>query len=239
MHRHATLCNAVAVPHGADPTITVIRNTRKPVIGDRIIDDQHQPGRLVRGGASVALRRHVPANLPAFQRWYATPEIARLLRHDLAPMGERASRSYFNTLILPMSAQGTCWAIHLVANDRLIGTTALTEISRHRGSGLFRIVIGEADAWGHGYGTEATRLVCEEAFTRLELRQVNLEVFAHNPRAIATYQRVGFVETGSHVEVVREQGVELHVQEMALDKTRYDDRGGFASRRPIYPPSTS
>ena len=205
---------------------------RRP--GDRPIDDRHQLGELIRAGTLVALRRHVPANLPAFQRWYANPEIARLLRHDLSPMSERASRSYFETLILPMSAQGTCWAIHLSDGDRLLGTTALTEVSHQRGSGLFRIVIGEPDGWGHGYGTEATRLVCEEAFSRLELRRINLEVFAHNRRAIATYERVGFVRTGLHAEYVRGQGIDLHVHEMVIDKARFDDLGVFASRQPAY-----
>lgn len=217
-------------------TIAATRGPANRRPGDRPIDDRYHPGELVRAGSLVALRRHVPANRPAFQRWYANPEIARLLRHDLAPLSERASRSYFDTLILPMSAQGTCWAIHLTDGDRLLGTTALTEVSRRRGSGLFRIVIGEPDSWGHGYGTEATRLVCEDAFSRLGLRRVDLEVFAHNRRAIATYERVGFVETGSHVEYVRGQGIDLHVHEMVLDRARYDDLGVFASRQPAYQP---
>ncbi len=181
---------------------------------------------LVRAGELVDLRRHVPANRDAFQRWYADPEIAELLRHDQEPLNEIQSRSYFETFILPLSARGMCWAIHEHATGRLLGTTAITDVTSRRGVGrsaLFRIVIGEKDAWGHGYGTEATKLVMEESFDELDLDEVRLEVFRHNPRAIAAYRRVGFEVTGEHVEWVGRRRVELHVVEMALSADAFWD----------------
>ena len=192
-------------------------------------------GARIRAGRLVELRRHVPSNLTSFQRWYADPDIAAMLRHDLSPLNARQSQSYFETLILPLSARGFCWAIVERANGRLIGTTALTEVNQRARSALFRIVIGERDVWGQGLGTEATRLVCEEAFAAHRLRQVRLEVFAHNPRAIATYRRVGFRETGEHVEHVRDRGVDLHVRAMVLDRAEYDQLGVFSSVEPPYP----
>jgi RimJ/RimL family protein N-acetyltransferase len=179
-------------------------------------------GEIVREGSLVQLRSHVVANRPAFQRWYADEEIARLLRHDQRPLNEIQSRSYFDTIIMPLSARAMCFAIHEAATGRLIGTTALTDVqgSDYR-SALFRIVIGEKDCWGLGYGTEATLLVVEEAFRRHGLNEVRLEVFRHNARALATYRRVGFRETGSHVEFVGRDRFELHVTEMALDRDDY------------------
>ncbi len=38
-------------------------------------------------------------------------------------------------------------------------------------------MIGEKDCWNKGYGTEATRLVMQEAFETLGLGEVRLEVF--------------------------------------------------------------
>lgn len=176
-------------------------------------------GALVREGQSVRLRRHVPANRAAFQRWYADPEIAYLLRHDLTPLSDRQSRGYFDTIILPLSLQGYCFAIHTIEDDTLIGTTALiVEGPEAPQSGLFRIVIGEKWAWEHGYGTEATRLVVDEAFETLGLNEVQLEVFRHNPRAIAAYKKVGFERTGSHTEFIPPDGTPLHVVEMAIQK---------------------
>lgn len=194
---------------------------------ERIVDEQAvmNPGArngvtgdLVREGQLVRLRSHIPANRAAFQRWYADEEIARLLRHDQEPLNEIQSRGYFDTIILPLSARGLCYAVHEASTDRLIGTTALTDVSSASTSALFRIVIGEKDCWGRGYGTEATRLVVAEAFEHHGLRQVRLEVFKHNPRAIAAYQRVGFRQTGEHVELVGSPRTELHVIEMVLDR---------------------
>jgi RimJ/RimL family protein N-acetyltransferase len=180
-------------------------------------------GDLVREGRLVCLRRHVPANREPFQRWYADEEIARLLRHDQRPLTDIQSRGYFDNLILPMSARGLCYAIHETATQRLVGTTALTDLEGSAvRSAYFRIVIGERECWGRGYGTEATRLVMREAFERHGIDCVRLEVFRHNPRAIRVYEQVGFVETGEHVEFVGRERWELHVVEMELRRQAFE-----------------
>ena len=180
-------------------------------------------GRIVRAGRLVDLRVHIPDGRAAFQRWYADPEIAVLLRHDQEPLSAENSRSYFDTIILPSSAHGLCFAIHDAATGLLIGTTALTDLEGNppRRS-FFRIVIGEKASWGGGRGTEATDLMMGYAFGQVGLEAVRLEVFAHNPRAIAAYARVGFERTGSHVEWVGHDKRELHVLEMALPRGRWE-----------------
>ncbi|MFT4039032.1 MAG: GNAT family protein [Thermomicrobiales bacterium] len=197
---------------------------------DDLDDDEEEPeyGSLVRKGEQVTLRQHVPLNREAFQRWYADPEIANLLRHDLEPLTDWQSRGYFDSFILPSSARGTCFAIHTRKGKRLIGTTAVTDMSRSGGvaSALFRIVIGEKEVWGQGYGTEATRLVMDEAFESLSLDEVRLEVFSHNQRAIAAYERVGFVVTGEHVEWVARRQTELRVIEMRLNRADFLEASG-------------
>jgi RimJ/RimL family protein N-acetyltransferase len=189
----------------------------KPDI-DEDDEEERTKGHLVRKGRLVSLRTHVPANREAFQRWYADPEIASLLRHDLEPLTSIQSRGYFNTFILPSSARGLCFAIHERRTGRLIGTTALTDRERRKDSesALFRIVIGEKDCWNKGYGTEATRLVMQEAFETLGLGEVRLEVFHHNERAVAAYTKVGFKITGEHVEWISRRKTELRVIEMRL-----------------------
>jgi RimJ/RimL family protein N-acetyltransferase len=201
------------------------------------LDDRgRERGPLVRKGRLVSLRTHVPANREAFQRWYADREIAELLRHDLEPLTPAQSRGYFETFILPSSARGTCFAIHERKSKRLVGTTALTDrVSGRNGiSALFRIVIGEKEVWGRGYGTEATRLMAEEAFDSMGLNEIRLEVFNHNVRAIAAYARVGFEVTGDHVEWVPRRKTELRVIEMRLSRDAFlanDDGDSDDSQR--------
>jgi RimJ/RimL family protein N-acetyltransferase len=199
-----------------------------PDLDEELEDEDRERGVLVRKGQLVALRTHVSANREAFQRWYGDPEIAELLRHDLEPLNEIQSRGYFDTFILPSSARGMCFAIHERRSKRLIGTTALTDrtTTKNGVSALFRIVIGEKDAWGRGYGTEATRLVMAEAFESLGLSEVRLEVFGHNARAIATYERVGFDVVGEHVEWVPRRKVDLRVIEMRLTRGAFEATAG-------------
>lgn len=176
------------------------------------------PGPLVREGVQVDLRRHVPGDRETFVSWYQDAEIAEMLRHDLAPLATNQARSYFDSVILPASARGTCWAIFEHGTDRLVGSTALVDIDPANGASLFRLVIGEKETWGRGYGTEATHLVLAEAFLRLNLDQVNLEVFTHNPRARRAYARVGFQETGQHVEWVARARRQIHVLHMSIGR---------------------
>jgi RimJ/RimL family protein N-acetyltransferase len=199
---------------------------RVPDVESTQDDEDRERGTLVRKGRLVTLRTHVAANRDAFQRWYADEEIAGLLRHDLEPLSWAQSKVYFDTFILPASARGICFAIHERKTKRLIGTTALTDRLRGRDgdSALFRIVIGEKDLWGNGYGTEATRLVAEEAFSTMGLGEVRLEVFRHNERAIGAYRRVGFEVSGEHVEWVSRRRTELHVVEMRLTREAFSAR---------------
>ena len=139
-------------------------------------------------------------------------------------LGAAQARSYFDSIILPASANGTCWAIYEHGTDRLVGSTALVDIDAAGGSSLFRLVIGEKDAWGRGFGTEATDLVLAEAFLRLGLDRVNLEVFRHNPRAQRAYARVGFRETGHHLEWVARARRQIHVLHMSVARNAWLDR---------------
>ena len=153
-------------------------------------------------------------------RWYQDPDIAELLRHDLEPLTRAQARGYFDTIVLPASARGTAWAIHDRASGNLIGSTAVTEIDERAGTCLFRIVIGEKQAWGHGFGTDAIRLVVAEAFESLNLRVVKLEVFEHNLRARRAYARVGFRETGRQVEWTRRRRVDVIAMELDRETWR-------------------
>jgi RimJ/RimL family protein N-acetyltransferase len=171
---------------------------------------------LVRAGRLVELRRHTEANREPFIRWYADAEIARLLRHDLEPLDRREATSYFNNIIMPLSRRGQCWAIHRHDTGALIGTAAVTDINAVRETCLYRIVIGEKDTWGHGFGTEATRLVAAEVFATLPVTRFRLEVFAHNERACRAYQRVGFRAYDRYDEPVRGKDVTLDIIAMEL-----------------------
>jgi RimJ/RimL family protein N-acetyltransferase len=97
-------------------------------------------------------------------------------------------------------------AIHVAESDRLIGSCAFSQLDGDNGSAMFHITIGEKDTWGRGYGTEATALMLEHAFTALGLHRVALSVFEFNERAIRAYRRCGFSVEGRAREAIWRDG---------------------------------
>jgi RimJ/RimL family protein N-acetyltransferase len=155
-------------------------------------------------GSRVVLRRHAPENLEAFRRWYSDPEIARLARYQEAPMRAEEIERFFTARVVGPDA--LAMAIHERGSDRLVGTCAFSQLDGDNGSALYHITIGEKDAWGRGFGTEATRLMLEHAFGPLGLHRIALFVFEFNERAIRTYQRCGFVIEGRARESIFRDG---------------------------------
>jgi len=155
-------------------------------------------------GRLVTLRRHAPQNVAAFRRWYADPEIARLARYQQAPMRPEEIDRFFAARVV--GPEAVAMAVHERSTDRLIGTCAFSQLDGDNGSALFHITIGESDAWGRGYGTEATQLMVDHAFGTLGLHRIALFVFEFNERAIRAYRRVGFVVEGRSRESVWRDG---------------------------------
>ena len=146
----------------------------------------------------------MPANLRAFQRWYSDPEVARLTRYQDGPMRREEIERFFASRVV--GTDSLALAVHERATDRLIGTCAFSQLDGENGSAMYHITIGEKDAWGMGYGTEATRLMLEHAFNTLRLHRVALAVFEFNERAIRSYRSCGFVIEGRAREAIWRDG---------------------------------
>jgi RimJ/RimL family protein N-acetyltransferase len=155
-------------------------------------------------GSQVVLRRHVPENLTAFRRWYADREIARLARYQETPMRTEEIERFFTARVV--GPEALAMAVHLRATDRLIGTCAFSQLDADNGSALYHITIGESDAWGKGYGTEATQLMLDHAFGAMGLHRIALFVFEFNERAVRAYKRCGFVIEGRARESIWRDG---------------------------------
>ena len=155
-------------------------------------------------GSRVVLRRHVPGNIAAFLRWYADPEIARLARYQATPMRAEEIERFFAARVV--GPEALAMAVHDKATDRLVGTCAFSQLDGENGSALYHITIGESDAWGQGYGTEATQLMLDHAFGTLGLHRIALYVFEFNERAIRAYKRCGFVVEGRSRESIWRDG---------------------------------
>lgn len=96
--------------------------------------------------------------------------------------------------------------IRTLADDRLIGFTALWDFAWNHGDCFVSIGIGDPAYRGKGYGAEAMKLTLRYAFTELNLRRVTLFVFEYNQRAIRSYEKAGFVREGEIREAMLRDG---------------------------------
>lgn len=133
-------------------------------------------------------------------RWGTRPETRRLIdsRDPIRLDQEEAWLRRFRP------EQVLTLVIVLREGQRPIGCVSLSAFAdEHADLG---ITLGEPDCWGHGYGSEATALMLDHAFDGLGLHRVGLGVFVTNPRAIACYEKLGFVREALLREAVRQDG---------------------------------
>jgi RimJ/RimL family protein N-acetyltransferase len=178
-------------------------------------------------GRLVTLRRHVSDNVDAFRRWYADPEIARLARYQQTPMRPDEIERFFAARVV--GPEALAMAIHERSTGRLVGTCAFSQLDGENGSALYHITIGERDAWGHGYGTEATRLMVDHAFGVLGLHRIALFVFEFNERAIRAYRRCGFTIEGRSRESIWRDGRWWDELAMSILESDWRRTGGSAA----------
>ena len=157
---------------------------------------------LVLVGELVALGPAHRGLMPLLWKWENDLELSLLTgdpARPLTPEGIEAVYERFSKA----GPEGTGFAIYERTTLRPIGTAGLFSINSAHRTAELGIGIGEHDRWGRGYGTEATRLVLDYAFTMLGLNNVMLRVFSYNERAIRAYKRAGFQEIGRRREAQR------------------------------------
>ena len=105
-----------------------------------------------------------------------------------------------------------------------IGSVYLRDIDTIHQKAEFGIFIGDDAVRGKGYGTQATFLILQYAFEKLELNKVTLRVFAKNQRAIHCYKKVGFIEDGRFRDDVYIDGEFHDMVFMSILKKEWESR---------------
>lgn len=75
-----------------------------------------------------------------------------------------------------------------------VGSVYLRDIDENHHKAEYGIFIGEKDALGKGFGTQAARLMIGYGFEELNLHKLMLRVLAENLPARKSYEKAGFVE---------------------------------------------
>ncbi|WP_420011450.1 GNAT family N-acetyltransferase [Tateyamaria sp.] len=155
----------------------------------------HQKPRLE--GGNIVLRDAGPLDVQARFALGNTPEIQAMFGADpkaVRDITPEAAEAWVQAHIDDPHA----WIIE--ADGKLVGGVRLHTLNYSDKRAQIAIGIVDADALGKGLGTRAMRLLAAHAFDTLGLHRLGCRVLAFNTRAIAAYEKVGFVVEGRERE---------------------------------------
>jgi diamine N-acetyltransferase len=137
-------------------------------------------------------------HIPLYLRWLNDFGTTRTLGAPLRPMTLEQETAWYEQAAVDDDRTG--FTIYERATGRPVGNCGLHEVDLANRRTVVGIMIGEPDARGRGYGTEAMRLLLDYAFTVLGLHSVMLTVFEYNGAGRRCYEKVGFREMGRRRE---------------------------------------
>ncbi len=153
--------------------------------------DYDKPAFLI--GERVYLRPLEKEDLVHVRRWSNDPDIRRLTG-EVMPMSQARAEEWYDRV---RSDPDRVWFIvALRADNRPIGEAGLLRIFYPWRTTDLSLVLGEKDAWGKGYGTEAILLLLDYAFGYLGLHRVSVGVVGFNEPALRFYEQIGFKREG-------------------------------------------
>jgi len=142
-------------------------------------------------GAQVYLRPLERDDLnDRYLGWLNDPDVTKYLESGIFPTTMQDLEAYYQQTT--GSRNQVIFAIVDSQSDQHIGNVKLGPIHWIHRSATFGILIGDARFWGKGIGLEATRLAVEYGFQKLNLRRIDLGVFAGHESAISCYEKAGF-----------------------------------------------
>jgi RimJ/RimL family protein N-acetyltransferase len=160
-------------------------------------------------GKNVGLSVMLAEDVPTIARWNQDLEFtARIGTPGEAHTLEMRQEVYERNS--GIKADKVEFAVIELGTGRLVGFCGIHDITRALVATIF-VGIGEASVRRKGFGTEATRLICEYGFFFRNLHSIKVEVHEYNSAARRVYERLGFKTVG------RLRGANL------LNNRRYDE----------------
>jgi ribosomal-protein-alanine N-acetyltransferase len=126
--------------------------------------------------------------------WLNDPAVTRYTETGIFPSTAEDLDNYYRSV--SGSKSDVMLAVLDKKSGRHIGNVKLGPIHWVHRRATFGILIGEKEFWGKGVGLDATRLMVEYGFQRLNLHRIDLGVFAEHEAAVRCYEQAGFKVEG-------------------------------------------
>jgi UDP-4-amino-4,6-dideoxy-N-acetyl-beta-L-altrosamine N-acetyltransferase len=165
-------------------------------------------------GKTTRLRALERSDLPNVVQWFNDPRV----RENLAmyqPVSLAREERWFEALLNSKTELVLLIEALEERGATPVGTLGLHDIDWKNRHCKVGIAITPTH-WDRGYGTDAMRTALNHAFLELGLHRVELEVYTSNPRAIRSYEKLGFTSEGIRRQVRFRHGSFIDVVVMSV-----------------------
>jgi RimJ/RimL family protein N-acetyltransferase len=182
-------------------------------------------------GMNVRLRPIAREDLESLRRWMDDSEVMRFWVDPEPLVSEQSFESDLHGRFAQFDSAG-----YFIIEDptgSAIGRIEFERLSLLERSTEVMILIGENDARGKGYGTDAMTTLLRYLFYQRDLHRVSLTVLSENIPAIKSYERVGFVKEGTLREDIYFDGKTHDQFIMSILRDEFDQKwsNGQASEK--------
>jgi RimJ/RimL family protein N-acetyltransferase len=179
-------------------------------------------------GDSIYLRQVVRDDAENYYQWLNDQETTKYMQRGIYPTCVEDCRKYVESMqskdcmhlaIIRKREKltGTFADILKDLSEKHIGNIALLNIHPTFRSAEISIILGECR--GHGYGTEAIRLLVDHAFTRRNLNRLQAGMVTKNGGSQGAFMNAGFQQEGILRQVYYCDGEYQDVQIMSILKS--------------------
>ncbi len=142
-------------------------------------------------GQDIYLRLMTEEDTDNIIKWRNTDFVRRNFIYQ-KPFTRQGHENWIETMI--KAGKAVQFIICRKSDDEPVGSVYLRDIDRTHKKAEYGIFIGEKEALGKGYGTQAAKLMIDYAFHKAGLHKLMLRVLAENGQARRSYEKAGFVE---------------------------------------------
>lgn len=172
-------------------------------------------------GRLVRLRAVESDELETWRDWINRADVMDDMDRAVRPSADE-HRHFVENAVASERAQ--FFGIETLEQPRLIGIVWLWDLDRRHRRAEVRILIGDPDTRGRGYGTDALDALAAHAFEALALRKLYAYVHAQNGASRRAFERAGFtLEATLEREALRDgRATDVHrLRRFAGDEGRH------------------
>jgi [ribosomal protein S5]-alanine N-acetyltransferase len=172
-------------------------------------------------GESIYLRPLEQGDLTMeYVAWLNDTEVCEFNSHAVFPYTKEKMESYYQHL-QQTSSSNIVLAIIDKSNHNHIGNISLQSINWINRNAEYAILLGEKSYWGKGVASEASILICEYGFSRLNLHRIYCGTSSKNIGMQKLAAKMNMKQEGIRKEAIFKNGEYLDIVEYGVLKNDF------------------